>query len=306
MPQQAIQNRTPSAHPHQTMFKSIRRKLVAATRRKSQRTEVYAVPKPRLDTASDGSPSPKDSRKPLLPKELQIPQGPKPAADRGADVNHLVKSEAIPFPNLDRGEPYGDDVVNDPRPQASNQEIKHDEFLIKPPSHPGDLEEEEDSSKSEAMKFITIRNPSREIQALLLTPLMYQRTRALVHARQDLRATESELATTATEMDNLVSAKKELEEQDDRGVPGAFLDDEAYADRERRQLLRSTIEKKIGSCARALKNLEREKRRFVAGFETRQEQYFKVLERAVRDDASAKMLPLEVEDPGNSAIWWTS
>lgn len=286
------------------MFKRIRRKLAATTRKKAQRAKVYASPKPRLEPASNGSPSPKDSRKSLLPKELQIPQEPKPAANRGEDVNHLVKSEAVPFPNLDRGEPYGDDVVNDPRPQASNQEIKHDESLIETPSHPRDPKEE-NPSESTVMKFITIRNPSRKVQALLLTPLMYQRTRALVHARQDLRATESELATTAAEMDNLVSAKKELEEQDDREVPGAFFDDEAYADRERRQLLRSTIEKRIGSCARALKDLEREKRRFVAEFETQQERHFDILERAVRDDASAKVLPLEVEDPANSAIWWT-
>jgi hypothetical protein len=58
-----------------------------------------------------------------------------------------------------------------------------------------------------------------------------------VHARQDLRAAESDLATTAAEMDNLVVARNELEESDGREVPGAFFDDDAYADRERRLLL---------------------------------------------------------------------
>lgn len=64
-----------------------------------------------------------------------------------------------------------------------------------------------------------------------------------MYARQDLKAIQSELATTAAEMDNLIAAQNELEEQDYREVPVTFLDDDAYADRERRQLLMASIRK---------------------------------------------------------------
>lgn len=287
-----------------TMLKRIRRKLAAATRRKPPRAEVYAVPKSRLDSASDGSLSPRDSRKPLLSEKFHSQQEPRLSAKRGADSNHIAKSEDVSHLTLHHGEPHGNDVKSYPRPQVATQEIKPEKTLIKSPSHHSELEER-DSSESEVMKFITIGKPGREVRALLLTPLMYQRIQALVHARQDLRATESELATTAAELNNLVVAKNELEEQDDCEVPGSFFDDDAYADRERRRLLLSTIEKKIGFCAKALEDLGRERPRCVAGVETQQKQYLDILERAVRDDRSADVLPLKVENPGNSAIWWT-
>ena len=42
-------------------------------------------------------------------------------------------------------------------------------------------------------------------------------------------------------MDNLIAAQNELEKQVSREVPGAFLDEDTHADRERRLLLMATI-----------------------------------------------------------------
>jgi hypothetical protein len=155
------------------------------------------------------------------------------------------------------------------------------------------------------MKLVTLRKPNNKLQALLLTPTTYQQTQALIHARQDLRAAESELTTTTAELENLVAAKSALEEQDGREVPGAFLDDESYADRERRRLLMSAIERKISFCRQTLEYLGVQRPRLEADFEALQERFFDDLERAVRVDVAAKSSVSDVGNSGKEAVWRT-
>lgn len=144
-----------------------------------------------------------------------------------------------------------------------------------------------------------------KFQARLLTPIVYQKTQALIHARQDLRAVESELATTTAEMENLVAAKCELEGQDGWEVPGAFLDDEAYTDKERLRLLTATIDKKINFAKQTLEFLKAQRPRLEADFEALQEQYFDDLERAVRDDAAATALASKARSSRKSPVLCT-
>lgn len=153
------------------------------------------------------------------------------------------------------------------------------------------------------MKFITIHTSNQQLQALLLPPFTHQRTRALVHARQDLRAVVSELTTTAAEMDNLVVAQNELEKQNCRGVPGAFLDEEAYADRKRRWLLMTTIEKKIRFCELTLEDHEAQRPRLEADLEALQEQFFDDLKRVVRDDLVACASRSKAGGSGKVGAW---
>lgn len=106
-------------------------------------------------------------------------------------------------------------------------------------------------------------------------------------------------------MDNLVAAQNELEEQDYREVSGAFLDDNAYADRERRQLLMATIKKKIRFCELTLEDCEAQRPRLKADVEALREQFLDDLERAVRDDVVAGPSRSKAGGSGKAGAWTT-
>jgi len=283
------------------MFKRIRRKLATATRKRTQRIDVNALPKPRFESASNSVHTPRGSRRSLLSPELRSPREARLAAKR----NLFSKLENKSHFKLDRDELWGDDIGERSGPRLTSRENGQEDIS---PKAQDSLRELEDGGSPgfDAMRFITVQSPHKKILALLLPAAFYQRTQALVHARQDLRAADCELATTAAELQNLVSARSSLDEHDGHEVPGAFFDEDSYADRERRRLLMSTIEKKNGFCRQTMECLEVQKPRLEADFEVLQELFFDGLERAVRDDATADASASEGGDLGKSAVWWTS
>lgn len=106
-------------------------------------------------------------------------------------------------------------------------------------------------------------------------------------------------------MDNLVAAQNELEGQDHRQVPGTFLDDDAYADNERRQLLMASIKKKIRFCELTLEDSEVQRPQLEAEVEALQEQFLDDLERAVRDDVAAGPSRPKAGVLGRAGAWTT-
>jgi len=281
------------------MFKRIRRKLAAASRKRKQNAEVYAVARQGFDFASDESPSPGNLRKRIFPQECgSPPQPPDARVQKLAKPNNVSH---LQFENDDRTSPGAAMRLSlEPKDESDDQQCD-----VQPQSSPRQQEEQKSLTGNEDMKFITLETPRQKLQALLLPPPTHQRTQALIHARQDLRAADSELATTAAELENLVAANSELEEQNDFEIPGAFLDDNAYAHRERRRLLMATIEKKTSFARQTLEYLEAQKSRLEADLEALQEQFLDDLERAVRDDTAANVLGAKVEGPGKSAFLWT-
>jgi hypothetical protein len=276
------------------MFKHIRRS--AAVRRKTRRPEVYGVPNPRFEFTSDEFASPVvDSQRSLLSQELASPPGSRLAAKRGVEIVNLAESENVSLLDLDNNVRKFD-IDRFPRQRRTLQESKRESNVAKAQRSTCELEEDA-SPESETMEFVTVRRASAKAPALLLPPIAYQRSQALVLKRQDLRAVESELATTAAKMQNMVAARSGLEEQDDGEVPGAFIDEDedSYAEREGRRLLMFTIDKKMNLCQQTLDDMEASRVHLEAEFDTLLEQYLDDLERAVRDDLTidAKL-----------AVWW--
>lgn len=220
-------------------------------------------------------------------------------------VERLERPENVSHFKFDGDDCGSPDAVIRPPPGPKDKEIDDPQCPVSAQSNIDQQEVEDSVIGDEAAKLITLQTPSRKLRALLLPPCTFQRTQALVHARQDLRAVESELTTTAAELRNLIAAKSELEELDDREIPGAFFGDDAYADRERRRLLMATLERKIGLCEQGLEDLEALRPRLEADLEALQEQFLDDLERAVRDDVATKASISKVEDSGKSCIWWT-
>lgn len=289
------------------MFKRFKRKLASAAHKRPRRNTVYDVsPRPGFETSSDGSPRP-DTCKRILPQERGSPPQPGIGAWPDARVKNkkLAKPKDVCHFKLDNDDGKPPSLEIGPPPGPKDKEIDDPQCPVSAQSNIDQQEVEDTLIEHEAAKLITLQTPSRKLPALLLLPCTFQRTQALVHARQDLRAVESELATTAAELRNLVAARLELEEHDGLEVPGAFHDDDAYAERERRRLLMSTLERKIVLCEQDLEDLEARRLRLEADLETLQEQFLDDLERAVRDDVSAKASVSKVGGSEKSCIWWT-
>jgi chaperonin cofactor prefoldin len=289
------------------MFKRFKRKLASAAHKRPQRNTVYDVsPRPGFETSSDGSPRP-DTCKRILSQERGSPPQPGIGAwpDARVKTKKLAKPEDVCHFKLDNDDGESPSLEIGPPPGPKDEEISSPQCPIRAQSNSNQQEVEDSLIKDEAAKLITLRTPSRKLRALLLPPCTFQRTQALVHARQDLRAVESELATTSAELRNLIAAKSELEELDDSEVPGAFFDDDAYAEKERRRLLMATLERKIGLCEQDLEDLESRRPRLEADLEALQEKFLDDFERAVRDDVAAKASVSKVGDSGKSCVWWT-
>jgi hypothetical protein len=272
------------------MFKRIRRKLATAPRKRKRDPEVYAVARAGVNFASDESPSPSDPRKRSFPKEHESPPQLRTEEFPDAQVKKVAKPMNVSHPQLDSDDRTSPSAAIRPPPEP--KDIESDNLQCRGRAQNGSCQQEAEESLTgnEDMKFITLQTGHQKLQALLIPQLTYQRTQALIHARQDLRAADSELATTAAELNNLIVAKSELEEQNDYEIPGAFFDDDAYTDRERRRLLMATIEKKSSFAKQTLEYLEMQKPRLEADLEALQEQFLDDLERAVRDDKAANAL----------------
>ena len=239
-----------------TMFKTAKRKLATATHKIARRARAHAAFKRPTDSSSDGEPLP-DPWKRILPKERASSPRPGLRKKRKALVKNLAESEKnVSSQDLDSDDRTASGTAINPPLGSKDQENDSPQPCVRGQSNSNQQEARGSILGNEDMRIITIHAPHQQFQALLLPPSTFQRTRALVHARQDLRAVESELATTAAEMDSLVAAQRELEKQDHREIPGSFLDDDAHADNERRGLLTSTIEKKIRFCGLTLEDLE--------------------------------------------------
>jgi hypothetical protein len=115
---------------------------------------------------------------------------------------------------------------------------------------------------------------------------------------------ESELAMTTAKMQNLVTARSELQEQDEHEVPGAFFDEHSCAEKERRRMLMRTLERKISICREALEDLELQRPHLAAEFDTLQEQHFDDLERAMRDVLAVPSPMINDKDLRQAAVWW--
>lgn len=286
------------------MFKSAKRKLAATTHKVVRRVRACASVRRPTDSSSDGEPLP-DPWKRNLPKERASSPRPGLRRKRKTDVKNLAKPENVSELKLDSDDRTAPDVSIPPPPGSKDQEDVNRQPSVKRHSSPRQQEAQDSIIGNEAMRVITIHTPNQQYRALLLPAFTYQRTRALVYARQDLRAVESELTTTAAEMDNLVLAQSELEEQDYREVPGAFLDDDAYADSERRQLLMTTIKKKIRFCELTLEDSEVQRPQLEADLKALQEQFLYDLERAVRDDVVAGPSRAKAGGSGKAGAWTT-
>lgn len=83
------------------------------------------------------------------------------------------------------------------------------------------------------------------------------------------------------------------------------MDDDAYAEKERRRLLMTTIKKKIRFCELTLEDLEAQKPRLEADLEALQEQFFDDLEQAVRDDLVACASRSKTGGSWKTGVWAT-
>jgi hypothetical protein len=211
------------------MFKRIKRKLASGRHKSTRREKVYEEP---LESSSD-APFKSDPWDRTLLQERGSPPQPEIVAKPDERVKRLERPENVSHFNFDSNDcgPHGPAIYPPPGPR--DQELDYLQYLVRAQSNIHQQEVEDSLIGDEAAKLITLRTPARKLRALLLPPCTFQRTQALVHARQDLRAVESELATTAAELRNLIAAKSELDGQDGREVPGAFFDDDAYTERER-------------------------------------------------------------------------
>ena len=286
------------------MFNKIRRKLASVTRKRTRDPEGFTRATPGFDSARDAFPW-HDPWRRILPKERRSPPQPGIGARTDARVERLTITEQVSNLKLDSDVCKPPGAANRPPPKPKDDEIDDPQGLVRAQSNSHQQEVGESLVEDETVKFITFQARSQKLRALLLPPCTFQRTQALIHARQDLQAAEPELATTAAEMENLVVARSELEQQDGLEVPGAFFDDDAYADRERRQLLMATIEKEISFWRRKLEYLEAQRPQLEADLEALQEQFLDDLERAVRDDVAAKASVSKTGKSGKSAILWT-
>lgn len=294
-----------SARTFAIMLKNFRRKLATTASKVARRARAHAAFRRPTDSSSDGEPLP-DPWKRILPRERASSPRPGLRKKRKTGVKKLAESEKNESHlKLDSDDRTAPDVSIPPPPDVKEQEEVKPQSFARRQSSSRQQEAQDSIIGNEDMKIITIHTPNQQHRALLMPPFTYRRTRALVHARQDLRAVESELATTTTEMDNLVVAQNELEEQDYREVPGAFLDDNAYADRERRQLLMTTIKKKIKFCELTLEDSEVQKPQLEADVEALQEQFLDDLERAVRDDVVAGPSRFKAGGSGKAGAWTT-
>lgn len=287
------------------MLKRIKRKLASAVRKRTPRDKVYsAVPVPRADSSSDESPSPGDSRTRIPPKGRRGSPQSEIVAKPDTRVKKLTKPENVSCFRLDSNycKPLGG--ATRPPPGPNDKENDDPQCPVTARGNVSQHEVEDSLIEDEAAKLITPQTPSRKLRALLLLSCTLQRTQALVHARQDLRAVGSELATTAAELESLVGAKSSLEDEDSHEVPGAFFDDDACVERERRKLLMPTLERKIGLCRQDLEDLKAQRPRLEAGLEALQEHFLDDLERAVRNDVAAKASASNVANSGDSNIWW--
>jgi len=288
------------------MFKRLRRKLAGAARNKTKRPEVCAATTSLLESTSGASTSSRESLNLLPSDKLMLLPEPKVVAGLGAEINDLSKSESVSHLRPENRLQLDDDGPADTyrRQKVTLQEKKREDSVVKVRKSSWELEERVPSDGPETMRFVTLRKPHSRNHALLLTPFVYRRSQALVHTRQDLRAVESELTTTAAEMQNLVAAKGALEDEDDREVPGAFFDDDGYAAKERRRLLMTTIDKKTNICKAKLEDLEAQRPQLAAELDTLQEQYLDNLERAVRDDLAVLPPTPPTKDRRESFTWW--
>lgn len=286
------------------MFKKAKRKLVTATHEAARRARAYVAVRHISASSSDGEPLPAP-RKRVFPKKRETSPRPGITLKRKAVVKNLAKPGNASQLDLDSDDRTASCAANRPPPGSKDPEDNNPQPYASIKSSARQQEAEDSSIGNEDMKFITLRFPTQQLQALLLPPFTHQRTRALVHARQDLRVVKSELPTTAAEMDNLVVAQSELEEQDYPEVPGAFLDKDAYAERERRRLLMTTIKKKIRFCELTLEDLEAQKPRLEADLEALQEQFFDDLEQAVRDDSVACASRSKAGGSWKTGVWAT-
>lgn len=269
----------------------------------ARRARTYAAFRRPTDSSSDGELLP-DPWKRILPKKRASSPRQGLRKKRRTGVENLARpgnasqlepdSDGCKAPcagvsnlNLDSDDRTVTCGAIHPPPESKNRGDDNPQPCVKTQSSSRQQEAHNSSIENEDMRFITIQALNQQHRALLLPSFAYQRTRALVYARHDLRAVKSELATTAAELDNLVSAQNELEEQDHREVPGAFLDENAYVARERLLLLMNSVKKKIRFCELTLKDSEAQRPRLEAEFEALQEQFFDDVERAVRDDLVA-------------------
>ena len=286
------------------MFKRAKGKLAAATHNVARRARAYAAVRHLTDSSSDEEPLP-DPRERILAKKRESSTRPGITLKRKAVFKKPTKPENESQLNFDSDGRTAPCAANRRPLGPEDQEDDNPQPCVRMQSSARQQEAEDSSIGNEDMKFITIRTPNQQLQAILLPPFTHQRTRALAYARQDLRAVKSELATTAAEMDSLVAAQNELEEKDYCKVPGAFLEDDAYADRERRRLLMTTIKKKIRFCQLTLEDLEAQKPQLKADLEALQEQFFDDLEQAMRDDSVACASRSKAGGSWKTGVWAT-
>lgn len=159
------------------MFKRIKRKLAAASRKRKRDPEVYAVARPGFDFASDESPPPSDSRKRSLPQEHETPPQPGIEAFPDARVNELATPKNVSPPQL-----KSDDRTNscaairsplEPKDQENDSPQSH----VEAQSTSNQQEEHESLTGNEDMKFITLQTGHQKLQALLIPQLTYSTLR---------------------------------------------------------------------------------------------------------------------------------
>lgn len=303
------------------MFKNAKLKLSTAISKVARRARAHAEFRRPTDSSSDGEPLP-DPWKRILPKKRASSPRQGLRKKRRTGVENLARpgnasqlepdSDGCKAPcagvsnlNLDSDDRTVNCGAIHPPPESKNRGDDNPQSCVKTQSRSRQQEAHNPPIENADMRFITIHTLNQQHRALLLPSFVHQRTRALVYARQDLRAVNSELATAAAELDNLVLAQNELEEQDYREVPGAFLDDDAYVDRERRLLLVNTVKKKIRFCELTLKDAEAHRPWLEANFEVLQEQLCGDVERAVRDDLVACASRSRAGGTGRADAWTT-
>lgn len=263
-----------------------------------------------FDSASEkATPPPTESQERLLSQEPKSPAGPHLAATRNAKTNNLSNTEDVSPFDLDGHAGPSSMTANRAHHESKTQESEHmDDLTGKEGATHWDtywLDEDSWSPADGPMKFIRVRREDRQAKGLLLTAAVYQRVQAFHGSRQHLRVLVSELAVNTTKMRNLVEAKSELEDQAYRKIPGAFVDENDYAARERRHLLMSGIESKLRSCRHALEIVEAERLTAEAELEAVQEQLLDDLERAWREHRPPTGSVPEVGNRGQSSAWWS-
>jgi hypothetical protein len=296
-----IATTTSSPHDHATtkqsqiisnMFTRLECKVTALIRRTKSPTDVYANPQPHyLDSESDQSLSPTTSQQFLLSIKPVKYARPALAPKRGSGLN-LSKSEDVSYLSLnddDRLPRHSDLQPMNQSPMASwsrSRLAECERNLVAAAREPFDPPQAEDSSPehSSVMKLVTIGYKHEKYRALLLTPFTLSRVQALGQIRRDLRELEPRLSATVARIADLLSMKSKLEAQGKFEISGAFPDEEADEERERWRALMLATRNNLTIGRKTLEDLEAQRTLLLAGLETLQEEFFKDLNRGLRDE----------------------